>query len=346
MRLQFIRKSLNQTKTSSSLFLCSYFMDIVRLRDVGDAHQKLRALCEFKRLLSIQAPEFADHHQKDAHEFLTAVLDQMKDLDAPLRQVASILGRSYRRPVERNLVFRMQNTRKCKRCGSASVREEEFLNLPLDLIPGGSVQQMLQEFEKLLNFLAEKDLVVTVPKATKLLQLVLTVPATTASVERSFSALKRLKTYSRNRTDQGRLSSLAVISIETERLLKLKEDKEDFYRKVTDVFVQKERRMDFIYTKRTSIEKKPPEEPSTRQKTQEDQTYGRQAHEERDEEKMNDGCTVTSKSQTPKMTQEEAKDDDQLSDAEGDWMNKTTWRSKTHARMRVKMISSRKKKIR
>ncbi|CAJ1057286.1 Hypothetical predicted protein [Xyrichtys novacula] len=44
--------------------------------------------------------------------------------------------------------------------------------------------------------------------------------------------------------------------------------------------------------KRTSIEKKPPEEPSTRQKTQEDQTYKRQAHEERDEEKMNDGCTV------------------------------------------------------
>ena len=77
-----------------------------------------------------------------------------------------------------------------------------------------------------------------------LLQLVLTIPATTASVERSFSALKRLKTYSRNRTDQGRLSSLAFISIETESLLKLKEDKEDFYNKD---FVKKDRRMEFIY---------------------------------------------------------------------------------------------------
>ncbi|CAJ1064538.1 Hypothetical predicted protein [Xyrichtys novacula] len=55
---------------------------------------------------------------------------------------------------------------------------------------------------------------------------------------------------------------------------------------------------------------------------------------------------VTSRSQTPKMTPEEANDDVQLRDAEGDWMNKTTWRSKRHARMRVKMMSSRKKKIR
>ncbi|CAJ1061769.1 ubiquitin carboxyl-terminal hydrolase 37-like isoform X2 [Xyrichtys novacula] len=128
--------------------LMSYFMDIVRLRDVGDMRRKLEALYKFKRLLSIEAPEFVDHHQKDAHEFLTAVLGQMRDLAAPLRQVASILGRYYRCPVEQNLVFRMQNTRKCKSCGSASVREEEFLNLSLDLIPGGSVQQMLQEYEK------------------------------------------------------------------------------------------------------------------------------------------------------------------------------------------------------
>lgn len=71
---------------------------------------------------------------------------------------------------------------------------------------------------QLLSFLAQKDLIQTVPEATKLLQLALTLPATAASVERSFSALKRLKTDS---TDQGRLSSLAIISIETERLLKL-----------------------------------------------------------------------------------------------------------------------------
>ena len=126
----------------------------------------------------------------------------------------------------------------------------DFVRLKADLVGLYSSQTVRDECKspgQLLSFLAQKDLIQTVPEATKLLQLVLTVPATTASVERSFSALKRLKTYSRNRTDQGRLSSLAVISIETERLLKLKEDKENFYKQVIDAFVQKERRMDFIY---------------------------------------------------------------------------------------------------
>uniref|UniRef100_UPI0037E77704 zinc finger MYM-type protein 1 n=1 Tax=Semicossyphus pulcher TaxID=241346 RepID=UPI0037E77704 len=126
----------------------------------------------------------------------------------------------------------------------------DFVRLKADLIGLYSSQTVRNECKspgQLLNFLAQKDLIQTVPEATKLLQLVLTVPATTASVERSFSALKRIKTYSRNRTDQGRLSSLAVISIEMQRLLKLKEDREDFYKKVTDIFVQKDRRMDFIY---------------------------------------------------------------------------------------------------
>jgi len=56
--------------------------------------------------------------------------------------------------------------------------------------------------------------------------------------------LTRLKTHSQNRTSQGRLLSLAIISTETERLFKLKEDKEDFYNKaVSEAFVEKDSRM-------------------------------------------------------------------------------------------------------
>uniref|UniRef100_A0A8C5PKG8 Zinc finger MYM-type protein 1 n=1 Tax=Leptobrachium leishanense TaxID=445787 RepID=A0A8C5PKG8_9ANUR len=100
---------------------------------------------------------------------------------------------------------------------------------------------------QLLSFLAQNDLMQTVPEATKLIQLVLTIPATVASAERPFAAMKRLKTYSRNQTDdKGQHSSLAIISIERERLLKLKY-KGDLYNKVTNIFVQKDGRMDFIY---------------------------------------------------------------------------------------------------
>lgn len=55
--------------------------------------------------------------------------------------------------------------------------------------------------------------------ADQLLQLVLTVHATSASGVQSFPVVNRLKTNSRNRTDQGRLSSLAGIANETKREL-------------------------------------------------------------------------------------------------------------------------------
>ncbi|XP_066471486.1 zinc finger MYM-type protein 1-like isoform X2 [Tiliqua scincoides] len=133
---------------------------------------------------------------------------------------------------------------------SKYARHFDFVRLKSDLIGlynSAMVRNECKSPRQLLSFLAQNDLMQTVPEATKLLQLVLTIPATTASVERSVSALKRLKTYRQNRTEQGQLSSLAIISIESERLLRLKEKKDDFYNKVTDIFVQKDGRTDFIY---------------------------------------------------------------------------------------------------
>ena len=44
-----------------------------------------------------------------------------------------------------------------------------------------------------------------------------------------------------------RLSALAILSIESQRLCKLKARKEEFYNVVINVFTRKERRMDFMY---------------------------------------------------------------------------------------------------
>nr|XP_061843687.1 uncharacterized protein LOC133624088 [Nerophis lumbriciformis] len=128
----------------------------------------------------------------------------------------------------------------------------DLVRLKSDLVGLYGSQQVRSECkspDQLFNFLVQKDLLGTVPEATKLLQLALTLPVTAASAEWSFSTLQRIKTYSRNRTDPGRLSSLAIIFVERERLLKLKEieKKEDFYNQVIEIFIQKERRMDFIY---------------------------------------------------------------------------------------------------
>jgi hypothetical protein len=54
------------------------------------------------------------------------------------------------------------------------------------------------------------------PQIHQLMAIYLTLPVSVASAERSFSTLKRLKTYLRNRMSQDRLSSLALLNVHRE----------------------------------------------------------------------------------------------------------------------------------
>ncbi|KAH7940233.1 hypothetical protein HPB52_022553 [Rhipicephalus sanguineus] len=62
-------------------------------------------------------------------------------------------------------------------------------------------------------------------QVVKLVQLLLTVPASAASGERSFSALRRAKTYLRSRMTQARLTHLLLLHTHRERTGKLSLDK-------------------------------------------------------------------------------------------------------------------------
>ncbi len=84
------------------------------------------------------------------------------------------------------------------------------------------------------------------PQLYKLFSLVATIGATPAGVERSFSCLKRLKSYTRNTMGQGRLSSLALLAIER-TLVKSLEKTPSWYNRVTEHFLEKERRVEFTY---------------------------------------------------------------------------------------------------
>lgn len=57
------------------------------------------------------------------------------------------------------------------------------------------------------------------PSTFKLLQILATLPVTTASSERSFSTLKRLKTYLRNTTCENRLNGLAMMNIHSDIII-------------------------------------------------------------------------------------------------------------------------------
>ena len=55
------------------------------------------------------------------------------------------------------------------------------------------------------------------PNLRKLLTIFATLPATTASSERSFSTMRRLKTYLRSPMGEQRLTSLALLSVHRDR---------------------------------------------------------------------------------------------------------------------------------
>lgn len=75
------------------------------------------------------------------------------------------------------------------------------------------------------------------PKVYQYLKIGATLPVTVASVERSFSTLKRLKSYLRNSTGENRLNGLAHLSIHREIPIKSSE--------VVDIFSEKNRKLMF-----------------------------------------------------------------------------------------------------
>lgn len=67
---------------------------------------------------------------------------------------------------------------------------------------------------EMLNYIYKENILDLYPNMSIALRLLLTLPVTVASSERSFSKLKLIKTYLRSTMSQERLSALAILSIE------------------------------------------------------------------------------------------------------------------------------------
>jgi len=67
---------------------------------------------------------------------------------------------------------------------------------------------------EMLETMHENDLVDMFPEFSNVVHILAVIPATSCSAERSFSALRRLKTYLRSTMGQQRVSNIALINIE------------------------------------------------------------------------------------------------------------------------------------
>ena len=73
-----------------------------------------------------------------------------------------------------------------------------------------------QKVAEVLQLMQENDLFDMLPEFAKVMVILAVIPATSCSAERSFSALRRLKTYLRNTMGQERINSISLINIERE----------------------------------------------------------------------------------------------------------------------------------
>lgn len=71
----------------------------------------------------------------------------------------------------------------------------------------------LEHVYNLVKIFENDSLKEIMPEVYKLFALILTIPSTSVSAERSFSYLNRIKNYLRNSTSQQRLSCLSTVSI-------------------------------------------------------------------------------------------------------------------------------------
>lgn len=80
-------------------------------------------------------------------------------------------------------------------------------------------------------------------------QLILSIPATTASSERSMSTLKRIKSFLRNTMTNERLSYLSTLAIEKQLLGVMVKDPMFVEDVIHEFAEKKERRLELIYKK-------------------------------------------------------------------------------------------------
>lgn len=74
------------------------------------------------------------------------------------------------------------------------------------------------------------------PETEKALKILITLPCTTCTVERSFSSLRRIKTWLRSTMVESHLNGLAMMSVYRKLIF---DNLEDFINKVVDKFAKK-----------------------------------------------------------------------------------------------------------
>lgn len=102
--------------------------------------------------------------------------------------------------------------------------------------------QDISDCVKILNLILSHELDTAFKEVTKALQILVTIPTTTAEPERCFSKLKLIKTFLRNSISEDHLNALAMLSIERAMIKTISD-----FNAIQKFILDKIRRMDFHF---------------------------------------------------------------------------------------------------
>lgn len=96
-------------------------------------------------------------------------------------------------------------------------------NMLRDILQGKSLSaESITNFNDVICLLQQKQHIADLlSELVKFVKLILTIPVTTCTAERSFSSLRRLLTYLRSTMTQSRLNSLSILHVHMEEAMKL-----------------------------------------------------------------------------------------------------------------------------
>lgn len=119
-------------------------------------------------------------------------------------------------------------------------REDLFFEYPIvaKLVENQKIEHVID----ILNIIKNNNMENLVPNMVVAYRIMLSMPVSVATGERSFSKLKIIKNYLRNSMNQNRISSLAIISIENDVAKSIE------YSDIIDEFASsKARKIEFIF---------------------------------------------------------------------------------------------------
>ncbi|KAJ8889000.1 hypothetical protein PR048_008494 [Dryococelus australis] len=172
---------------------------------------------------NVPAATAEEYYRKSVYiPFIDYVRSHLSDRFAKHRDIVT----SLQQVVTSKLTSQTEvlNLKRCIELYSGVLRDANSLNSELDIT------------ERTSNALQERFLTVPelYPNICKLLEILATLPVSTATAERSFSTMKRVKTYLRKSTSDTHLTELALLSIHKQMKIEPKD--------VVDQFALKPRR--------------------------------------------------------------------------------------------------------